>query len=226
MEHGYPEHHGASRSGPVFVTIPIGPAGSGDPHAKLSPELHLELALAMDTMLFTERSIWTMIHGIVLGGGSLMALSAALFSLRAMRTANASDAASQNQSRYLVRLTVCGAVVLWLTVLVGTYITFPPYRATPPEGLTDLSQYPRSLIQSTPGTLWLHSFAMETKEHLPWIAAMLSTAVAFIGVRYRSQLLRDAQLNRIATTLLAICFVLVSFVALLGVFINKVAPLE
>jgi hypothetical protein len=29
-----------------------------------------------------------------------------------------------------------------------------------------------------------------------------------------------------ATTLLAICFMLVSFVAILGVFINKVAPLE
>ena len=23
----------------------------------------------METMLFTERSIWTMVHGIVLGGG-------------------------------------------------------------------------------------------------------------------------------------------------------------
>ena len=155
-----------------------------------------------------------------------MALSAALFSLRAMRTENATDAASQNPSRYLVWLTVFTAVVLWLTVLVGTYVTFPPYRATPPEGLTDLRQYPRSLIHSNPGTVWLHSFAMETKEHMPWIAAMLSTAVAFIGARYRAQLLSDAQLNRMATTLLAICFVLVSFVAILGVFINKVAPLE
>lgn len=180
----------------------------------------------MDTMLFSARSIWTMIHGIALGGAALMALSAALFSVRAMRVEDVSEAASQNQSRYLVWLTVFAAVMLWLTVLVGTYVTFPPYRATPPEGLTDLSQYPKSLIQSKPGTAWLHSVAMETKEHLPWIAAMLSTAAAFISVRYRSQLLRDAQLNRMATTLLASCLVLVSFVALLGIFINKVAPLE
>lgn len=180
----------------------------------------------MENMLFTERSIWTMIHGIVLGGGALMALSAALFSLRAMRTENVSDAASLNQSRYLVWLTVFTAVVLWLTVLIGTYVNFPPYRATPPEGLTDLRQYPKALIQSSQGTEWLHSFAMEAKEHMPWIAAMLSTAVAFIGVRYRSQLLSNVQLNRMATTLLAICFVLVSFVAILGVLINKVAPLE
>lgn len=180
----------------------------------------------MDTMLFTERSIWTMIHGIVLGGAALMALAAALFSLRAMRADGVWNAASQTQSRHLVWLTAAIAMALWLTVLVGTYITFPAYRATPPEGITDLSQYPRSLIQSNPGTAWLHSFAMEIKEHMPWIAAMLATAVAFIAARYRSQLLTNAQLNRIATTLLAICFILVAFVAMLGVFVNKVAPLE
>ena len=180
----------------------------------------------MDTMLFTDRSIWTMIHGIALGGGALMGLSAALFSLRAMSTANVSDVAAQTQSRYLAWLTVSIAVVLWLTVLVGTYINFPPYRATPPAGLLDLSQYPRSLIQSDPGTVWLQSFAMEIKEHVPWIAAMLATAVAFVSVRYRSKLLSDAQLRSMSTALLAICFVLVFFVALLGIFINKVAPLE
>jgi hypothetical protein len=180
----------------------------------------------METMLFTNRSIWTMVHGIALGGGALMGLSAALFFVRAMRTAEASEVAGQHQSRYLAWLTVFVAVVLWLTVLVGTYVNFPPYRATPPAGLPDLSQYPRSLIQSNPGTVWLHAFAMEIKEHVPWIAAMLATAVAFVGVRYRSKLLRDAQLRSMTTALLATCFLLVSFVALLGVFINKVAPLE
>jgi hypothetical protein len=67
---------------------------------------------------------------------------------------------------------------------------------------------------------------MEVKEHVPWIAAILSTAAAFIGVRYGSRLLSNAEFRRIAMTLLAICFVLVSFVALMGVFVNKVAPLE
>ena len=177
-------------------------------------------------MLFTGRSIWTMIHGIALGGAALMGLSAALFSLRAMRVADASDVAAQHQWRYLAWLTVFIAVVLWLTVLVGTYVNFPPYRATPPAGLTDLSQFPRSLLQSNPGTVWLHAFAMEIKEHVPWIAAMLATAVAFVGVRYRSTLLNDTQLRRMTTALLVICFLLVSAVSLLGVLVNKVAPLE
>lgn len=184
------------------------------------------ILFSMETMLFTVRSIWTMIHGIVLGGGALLALFAVLFSLRAMRSDHVSDAGSEVRARYLAWLMVGTAALLWLAVLVGTYITFPAYRATPPEGLADLSAFPRSLIQSNPGTAWLHSFAMESKEHMPWIAAMLSTAVAFIGVRYRSRVLNDSQLNRMATTLAAICFVLVSVVSILGVFVNKVAPLE
>jgi hypothetical protein len=180
----------------------------------------------MDTNLFTERSLWTMIHGIVLSGAALMALSAALFSLHTIRAGNASETVARIQSRYLVGLTVFTAVILWLTVLVGTYVVFPPYRAVPPEGVTDFRLYPKALIQANPGTAWLHSFAMETKEHVPWISAMLATAVAFVSLRYRSQMLSDARLNKLATLLLAICLLLVAYAALLGVFVNKVAPLE
>ena len=183
------------------------------------------------TMLFTERSIWTMIHGVVLGGGALMALAAAMFSLWAMHTTDAPaglapDPRVHRESRYLAGLMVFTAVLLWLTVIVGTYVSFPPYRATPPEGLTDLRQYPRALIMSSPGTRWLHSFAKEIKAHTPWIAALLATAVAFVSVQYRSILLRERRLRNMAMTLLVICFALVAFIALLGTFINKVAPVE
>ena len=180
----------------------------------------------MDTMLFTGRSIMTMLHGMALGGGAMLGLATALFSLRAMRFDETSIVTNERQARYLSWLLVLTAALLWLSVLAGIYVTFPLYRAAPPDGITDLSQYPKSLIQAKPGTAWLHSFAMETKEHVPWIGAMVATAVAFVGVYYRSKLLSDRQLNDMATTLLAICFALVSFVALLGVFINKVAPLE
>ena len=179
----------------------------------------------METLLFSGRSIWTMVHGIVLGGAALMGLAAALFSLRAMQAVG-DAAAEQRQSRYLAWLMVSVAVMLWLTVIVGTYVTFPPYRATPPEGLTDLARYPRSLVRSNPETAWLHSFAMEIKEHIPWIAAMLATAVAFVSMRYRSEMLRDASMRRMTTTMVGLCLAVVAAVAILGVFINKVAPLE
>lgn len=180
----------------------------------------------MSTQLFSADSIWTMIHGLVFGGGAMLALAAALFAIRAMPALDAPDARSRGQSRYLSALLVAVAVLLWLTVIGGTYIVFPPYRATPPEGLTDLSQYPRSFLLSNPGTAWLHGFGMEIKEHVPWIAAMLATAVAFVGMRYRTTLLSDSRLRRMSSTLLAICFALVAAVAVLGVFINKVAPLD
>jgi hypothetical protein len=66
---------------------------------------------------------------------------------------------------------------------------------------------------------------MEIKEHVPWIAAMMATAAAFIAVRYKEQVLSDADLRRTLTVLLGICFLLVAAGALLGTFVNKVAPL-
>jgi hypothetical protein len=121
---------------------------------------------------------------------------------------------------------VATAVIVWLTVLVGTYVSFPQYRATPPEGMADLARYPRALLLSKADTAWLHGVGMEIKEHVPWIAAMLTTAVAFVAVRYRSILLSDPGLRRMAFTLLAISFLLLSSVGGLGVLINKVAPLQ
>jgi heme A synthase len=180
----------------------------------------------METLLFSSRSISTMVHGMALGGGALMGLSAALFALRALRGTDTPEGTARMQARSLAWLTGVTAALLWLTVGVGTYVTFPPYRATPPEGLTDLRDYPRSLLQSDPDTAWLHSFAMETKEHVPWLAAMLATAVAFVAARYRAQLLREASLRSAATSLLAVCLLLVIWVMLLGVLVNKVAPLQ
>jgi hypothetical protein len=178
-------------------------------------------------MLFSDRSVVTMAHGLVFGGGAMMALSAALFFLYAHRNAYASPTvATPTQARALVWLVVATAVLLWTAVLGGTYLVFPPYRATPPPGTLDLSAYPRALIMASPATTWLHATGMELKEHVPWIAAMMATAVAFVGVRYRAAMLDDPFVRRMATAFVAVCFVLVSAVSLMGVFVNKVAPLD
>jgi hypothetical protein len=175
-------------------------------------------------MLFSDRSIWTMIHGIGLGGGALIALAAALFYLCATRPAR--SATNQPGGRAFAGATVLSAVLLWLSVLMGTYVLFPWYRATPPAGAADLSEFPRALILANPSTAWLHAFAMESKEHMPWIAAMLTTSVAYVVVRYGSGALQDRSLRRLSIVLLAISLALVAFVSLMGVFVNKVAPLD
>lgn len=176
-------------------------------------------------MLFSERSIWTMVHGIGLGGAALLGLAAALFYLYAARPAPGSPP-DEAGARAFAAVNVFSAVMLWLTVIIGTYIVFPSYRIPPPPGTTDLSQFPRALVLANPGTAWLHAFAMETKEHMPWIAAMLTTAVAFVAVRDRRALLASAPMRRMAFVLLGVSFAVVAFVSLLGVFVNKVAPLH
>ena len=177
-------------------------------------------------MIFSDRSIWTMVHGIGLGGAALVAVGAALCSIYVLGQGHRSSVVTPRQSGSLGLLTAFTAAVLWLTVLTGTYVIFPPYRATPPEGASDLSAYPRSLVLANADTAWLHAFAMESKEHMPWIAAMLATAVAFVWWRYRTRLLGDAALRTLSATFLAICFLLVAFTALMGTFVNKVAPLQ
>jgi hypothetical protein len=176
-------------------------------------------------MLFSGRSIWTMVHGIAFGGGALLALAAALFALYLLRP-RAGVSVDAGASGPMAALTASIAALLWLTTLVGTYVVFPPYRETPPEGTTDLSAYPRSLVLADPTTAWGHAFAMETKEHLPFIAAMLATAVAFVAWRHGQRLWDDGGVRRIGVALLVTCFGIVSYVSLLGVFVNKLAPLE
>ena len=46
-------------------------------------------------MLFTDRSFWTMVHGIVLGGGALMALAAALFARGVIRVRSSRETLSR-----------------------------------------------------------------------------------------------------------------------------------
>lgn len=177
-------------------------------------------------MLFSERSIWTMIHGIGLGGGFLIVFSSAFYCLWALRSDDGlSEAASRKLYAFLGGANALLAIILWLTILVGTYVSFPGYRANPPTGATDLTPYPKAVLKATEETAWLHDIAMEVKEHLPWVAAMLMTAVAYISLLHRTSLRQDAGLRGTLLVLLATTFSVVALVAVLGVLINKAAPL-
>jgi hypothetical protein len=175
--------------------------------------------------LFSARSIWTMLHGIALGGGSLVALAATLFGLLVLKS-RADDSDPAARGTWVSTLATISSVLVWLTVIGGTYVVFPPYRATPPEGSTDLAAYPRSFLLASSDTAWLHGIAMEMKEHVPWIAAMLATAAAFITRRYRTTVFRESLERRLAIALLGASVTLVATASLLGVFVNKVAPLD
>lgn len=176
-------------------------------------------------MLFSDRSLWTMLHGLILSGGAMLLLFTALYSLRAMAPVPGGEVPARQGAMFGALLGAI-AVLLWLSVLGGTYVVFPMYRAAPPEGAASLADFPRALLLASTETRWLHAFGMEVKEHMPWIAAMLATAAAALARRHGGgAMLADAGLRRMAGALLGTAFVLVAGAALLGVFINKVAPL-
>ena len=55
---------------------------------------------------------------------------------------------------------------------------------------------------------------------------MLATPVAFVAMRYRSRMVQDASMRNMAIMLLAVAFALVAYASLMGMFVNKVAPLQ
>lgn len=125
--------------------------------------------------------------------------------------------------RRLALVTTVMAVVAWLTVITGTWIVYPWYRAKPPHGVNML-HYPKAYLMTTPGLAEWHTFGMEWKEHIGWLAPMLATAVCWIVFRYRSQLTKEPRLRRILLVMFALAFSTALVSGVLGVFINKVAP--
>ena len=118
------------------------------------------------------------------------------------------------------------AAIAWLTVITGTWIVYPWYRAAPPAGTEDLTDYPRSLLLSDPDTDQWHKFGMEWKEHVAWVSPILATAVAFIVLYYGKQLIVDKNLRYASIVLWVLAFASAAVAGLLGAFITKSAPIQ
>lgn len=180
-------------------------------------------------MEFTERELFTVLHGLVLGTLFLLAfgaVAASLFSFKEhLLTATG---VLERVPRIKIGTTVM-AIVAWLTVFTGTWIAYPWYRAKPPEGvsLTDpsvLADYPRYLLLAQEKTAEWHKFGMEWKEHVAWMAPFLATAVAFIALYYGVQLLRRNDMRRMILILFTLAFAAAGVAGMLGAFITKAAP--
>lgn len=111
------------------------------------------------------------------------------------------------------------AVIAWITVITGTWIVYPWYRAPDPQS-------PRSLLLASPTTAGWHRFGMEWKEHVAWIAPILATAVAFAVSYYREELAERHDVRRAALILFTVAFVAAGVAGVFGAFINKVAPIR
>jgi hypothetical protein len=158
-------------------------------------------------MEFTARGLWTLIHGMGFGGLYLLACGGAIVEL-GRRYAPSAAPVTSGDERFL-RIYLAGmAALAWLTVLTGTYIVYPWYRATPPAGTTDLSGYPQRLLMASPATVGWHSIGMEWKEHVAWLVPIAITMAAAVFFRYGRNMktqpaLRNAVLGFVWASLLA-----------------------
>ena len=117
-------------------------------------------------------------------------------------------------------------MLAWATVIVGTYVVYPWYRAKPPAGTQGAAmvEYPKFLLVSKPATAEWHKFGMEWKEHVAWFAPIVATVVAFVVTRYGRQVANDPWMRRTLLFLFTVAFFSAAVAGMLGALINKVAP--
>lgn len=116
-------------------------------------------------------------------------------------------------------------IAAWLSVLTGTYIVYPWYRAAPSVGAA-LTPVPRSSLLADPRRAVWHTFGMEWKEHVAWMAVMVITAVAFVVVSSGPRLAADAKLRQALLVLFTIAVVTAGVAGLAGAFITQIAPIR
>lgn len=169
-------------------------------------------------MELTQRETWTVIHGMVLGAVFLLAFAGGLAGLYSLRPELITVAGLSERIGRLNIGTWVMAVVAWLTVITGTWIVYPWYRAAIPTS-------PRSLLLADPAKAEWHRFGMEWKEHVAWFAPVLATAVAFVVIYYGAQLAHEHGIRKAVIALFVIAFAAAGVAGLFGAFINKVAPI-
>ena len=175
-------------------------------------------------MTMTVRELWTAIHGMGFGAIFLLAFAGAMAGLWSLRPELTTAVGVRERVRRLIVGSWTMAVVAWLTVISGTYMVYPGYRAKPPEGV-DLRDFPRSFLLSEENLSGWHTFGMEWKEHVAWLAPILATAVAFIVMRYGASLATNDTLRRAVMILFTLAFVIAAIAGIFGAFITKAAPL-
>ena len=175
-------------------------------------------------MSLNDREFWALIHGLVLGALFLLAFTGGFLGLWSLRERLVTAEGIAERIPRLSAWTGVMSVVAWLTVITGTWIIYPWYRATPPEGTTDLTEFPRSLLLSSPTTADWHSFAMEWKEHVAWFAPFLATVVAVAVVYYGPQVARRSDVRRALLVFFTLAFAAAGIAGLFGALITKAAP--
>jgi hypothetical protein len=173
----------------------------------------------------TFRDLVTVLHGMGFGALFMLAFSGAIGVVYATTIGGGGVFSSAQQRMFRLYL-ISMAALAWLTVLSGTYLIYPWYRAKPPPGAHDLSAYPQRLLISSPMTTGWHDLGMEWKEHVAWITPIIMTMVAYVFIRYGPQLALHRAMRRAVLGFTAAAFLATGVAAGFGAMLNKVAPVR
>ena len=177
-------------------------------------------------MEITTRGLWTLIHGMGFGALYLLAGSGALVLLHLRFSTEAQMNVSHRGDRFFGIYLAVMAALGWLTVLTGTYIVYPWYRAAAPAGTANLAGFPRALLLSNPATRQWHSVGMEWKEHVAWLVPIAITMAAAIAIKYGRGLRFHPQLRSALHVFLVTSLVAAGIAGFFGAMLDKNARVE
>jgi uncharacterized membrane protein len=175
-------------------------------------------------MEITTRDFFTVLHGMGFGALFMLAFSGAIVELYRISVAPTQMSAKGQQllGLYLVAM----VFLAWLTVLTGTYQIYPWYRAVPPTGVVELSEYPRRLLLSSGKTSQWHNIGMEWKEHAGWLAPIAITMAAYVTMKYRQAIVQHRNMRIAVLAFTVAAFVATGIAGSFGAFLNKYAPVK
>ena len=170
-------------------------------------------------MSISIREGWTVLHGMLFGAAFLLAFAGGLAGLYSLRPEWVTvEGMKERMFRLKIGLWAMAAIA-WATVISGTFVVYPWYRVNDPTS-------PRSILLADSSTAAWHTFGMEWKEHVGWLAPIAATVVAYAVTYYGPALARKAGERRALLIFYTVAFAAAAIAGILGAFINKIAPIR
>jgi hypothetical protein len=176
-------------------------------------------------MEVTNHELWGLIHGMGFGALFLLAFAGGLAGLYSLRPELLTVTGMRERMTRLVSGTWLMAIAAWGTVITGTYIVYPWYRAKPPAG-ANLIDYPRYYLLDKANLAEWHNVGREWKEHVAWFAPILASVVACIVLRYGKRLAEMPFLRKTLIVTFVLAFGAAAIAGLMGALITKAAPIH
>ncbi len=167
---------------------------------------------------FTTHGWWATLHGAVLGGTYLVLLTLALATVPQLSPAGGlTDHGVEQRIRWLIRGGAIMIFIAWVTVFLATIWVdawFHLQSTTSPE----------ALLQARPSLTWWDEWAIEWKERIGWVSAILATTGWYVIVYDRKVLSRSSKVRMGALVLLGLALLFGGLAALIGMLLAKLVP--